>query len=154
MCHDRAISKNTCALCGTVTVILQHGLPFSELDVCHFLGVNGLFPPACCTFPPFSPIFPFSPFGSGKLSGKLTCQVERVVLVLAQGQPGGGGLTPLPAGDMGVLLPKQMLDDLSLASDFKEATHSSCNESQVLSSQYRSSESEEEGGRQRQRRRK
>ena len=79
---------STCALCGTVTVIPQHVLQFAEFNFCHFWGStfpNCLLhiPPISPYIPPPPPIFPFPPFGRGKLSGKLTCQVERVCLVPA-----------------------------------------------------------------------
>ena len=84
--HDRAIPKSTCGLCGTVTVILQHVLPFSEFNFCHtFLGHYLLHPPTPISpisphitpfppifthsphFPALPPIFPFSSFFSRKL---------------------------------------------------------------------------------------
>ena len=51
----------------------------------HIPPISPIFPHVTPPFPPFPRIFLFSPFCSGKLSGKLTCQVEQVVLVPEEG---------------------------------------------------------------------
>ena len=63
MCHERAIPKSTCALCGTVTVILQHALPFSEFNFCHFFGSMDYFSTCLLHIPPIFPVPPhITPF--------------------------------------------------------------------------------------------